>query len=25
MGGNSSDDSFMAIPDGVADEGLPFN
>lgn len=25
MGGNSSNDSFMAIPDGVADEGLPFN
>ena len=25
MGGNSSNDSFMSIPDGVADEGLPFN
>lgn len=25
MGGNSSNDSFMTIPDGVADEGLPFN
>lgn len=25
MGGNSSNDGFMAIPDGVADEGLPFN
>ena len=25
MGGNASSDSFMSIPDGVADEGLPFN
>ena len=25
MGGNASSDSFMPIPDGVADEGLPFN
>jgi single-strand DNA-binding protein len=25
MGGNSSNDGFMAIPDDVADEGLPFN
>lgn len=25
MGGNVGSDSFMSIPDGVADEGLPFN
>lgn len=25
MGGNASSDSFMSIPDGVADEGSPFN
>ena len=25
MGGNASSDSFMSIPDNVADEGLPFN
>lgn len=25
MGGNSNNDGFMAIPDDVADEGLPFN
>ena len=25
MGSNSSNDGFMSIPDGVADEGLPFN
>lgn len=25
MGGNANSDSFMSIPDGVADEGLPFN
>ena len=25
MGGNTNSDSFMSIPDGVADEGLPFN
>lgn len=25
MGGNSSNDGFMSIPDNVADEGLPFN
>lgn len=25
MGGNASSDSFMLIPDGGADEGLPFN
>ena len=25
MGGNASSDSFMSIPDGIADEGLPFN
>ena len=25
MGNNASSDSFMSIPDGVADEGLPFN
>lgn len=25
MGGNASSDRFMSIPDGVADEGLPFN
>lgn len=25
MGGSSSNDSFMSIPDNVTDEGLPFN
>lgn len=25
MGGNANSDNFMSIPDGVADEGLPFN
>ena len=25
IGGNASSDNFMSIPDGVADEGLPFN
>ena len=25
MGGNASSDSFMSIPDNVADDGLPFN